>query len=177
MSRRKRVAINIVVIAVLLYLFLHVTGFYLSPTRAHERSERSIHYGPSKIVHIEDFRGGKLILGKYDRWISCNTVLRTWLFFWRFGSGVAGYQYDQSKPLDYTWQSSREFHMLCGIVNDQSIERVELTLTDGTVLSTTDFHDDLFLLTWRDDSGGGRYMKFIHAYDTEGNQVFEEERY
>lgn len=173
MSRRKIAAKNIVVIFVLSYLFLNVTGFHLSPIWAHEHSERSIHYGPSKIAHIEEFRGGKLILGKYDRWLTCNIVHRTWLFFWQFGGGVPGYEYDQSKPLDYSWGVSYGFYRLYGIVNDKSIARVELTLIDGTVLSTTDFYDDLFLFTWWDNNGDVRYMKFIRGYDTKGNLVFE----
>ena len=85
MSRNKKIIRNIVVLGILFFVFLKATGLYLIPLSAHENSERSIHYGPSEVVHIEDFDEGKYILCKYDKWISCNTVKRELLFFWRFG--------------------------------------------------------------------------------------------
>ncbi len=176
MNRRKRVARNILLLVVLSYLFLNVSGLHVSPTWAHEHSERSMHYGPSKVVHIENFNAGKLFLGKYDKWISCNPVLRMWLFFWRFGSSPAGYEYDSNKPLDYSWASDSGHYRLYGIVNDKSIERVEITLDDGTMISTMELYEHLFLLTWKSTEEQELYAKSIRGYDAEGNLVFEEDQ-
>lgn len=134
-----------------------------------------MHYGPSKVVHIEDIPGGKLILAKYDRWVTCNPVNRTLLFFWTFGGGGAGHELSQSEPLDYGWGSADGRYRLYGIVNDKSIERVEIALTDGKVLSTTDFYDGLFLFAWEGSKNLDTYAKSVRGYDAEGRLMFEEE--
>ena len=118
---------------------------YLTPISAHEYSERSIHYGPSEVVHIEDWDGGKYILCKYDKWVSCNTVKRTLLLFWRFGNQPIGFENDKTKAVDYTWGASGQYWKLYGIINDDKIKKVEITLDNGEVLTQTAFYDDLFL--------------------------------
>ena len=80
MSRKKKILRNLIILVILFFIFLKSTGLYLSPISAHKSSERSIHYGPSEIVHIEDFSRGKYILCKYNGWVSCNTVEKK-LFF------------------------------------------------------------------------------------------------
>ncbi|WP_242831257.1 hypothetical protein [Desulfitobacterium dehalogenans] len=134
-------------------VFILRSGLYLSPLSAHENSERSIHYGPSKVVHMEDFDKGKYILGKYDRWVSCNTVRKELLFFWSFGNNPIGFENDPTEIIDYTIDG---FHdddhydfKLYGIVNDPRIKKVEIILRDGKVLTQTEFYGDLFLITWR----------------------------
>ncbi|NMB97272.1 MAG: hypothetical protein GYA02_11790, partial [Clostridiaceae bacterium] len=99
------------------------------------------------MIHIEDWDCGKYILCKYDKWISCNTVNRVLLFFWRFGNQPTGFENDRTKALDYTWDASRQYWKLYGIVNNEKIKKVEITLDNGEVLTQTDFYDDLFLFT------------------------------
>ncbi|WP_366923087.1 hypothetical protein MFMK1_003579 [Metallumcola ferriviriculae] len=174
MSRRKKVIRNFIILGILFVIFLNRSGLYLTPLSAHEHSERSIHYGPSEVVHIEDFDGGKYILGKYDKWVSANTVNRTLFFFWRFGSQPIGFENDKSKAVDYTWSSSYENYKLYGIVNDDKVKKVEIILNSGESFAQKDFYDDLFLFTWQSKGNENMYFKSIRGYDSENKVIFEE---
>jgi hypothetical protein len=174
MVRLKKVLRNIIILAILFFLFLTRSGLYFSSMSAHEHSERSIHYGPSKVVHVEDFDKGKYILGKYDKWVSCNTMNRVMFFFWRFGNQPVGFENDKTQSVSYSWGSSDQYNKLYGIVNDSRITKVEITLNNGDTLTKTDFYEDLFLLTWESDGGNLNYFKNIRGYDSENNILFEE---
>jgi len=176
MNRLKKAIRNIIILIILCLLFLKSSGLYLTPLSAHEHSERSIHYGPSEVIHIEDWDGGKYILCKYDRWVSCNTVNRTLLFFWSFGNQPTGFENDKSKAIDYTWGASRQYWKLYGIVNDDRIKKVEIILDNGQVLTQTDFYDDLFLFTWKSPENDSVYYVSIRGYDADNNVIFEENR-
>ena len=180
MSRRNKALRNLLILAVLIPLAVSRSGLYLSPLLAHRSSERSIHYGPSMVVHVRDFDQGKYFLCKYDKWISCDTIRRTLFFFWRFGDQVTGVENDPDKPVCWTW-SSRDTHCKAyGILNDGQVKKIELTLDDDTVLTQSDFYDDMFLLTWTDEKqeGGrnphGRQVKSIKGYDSGGFVVYED---
>lgn len=176
MSRFKKVMRNIIILAVLFLLFLWRSGFYLSPLSAHEHSERSIHYGPSEVVHVEDFEGGKYILGKYDKWVSCNTVNRELFFFWRFGNQPIGFENDKTKAVDYTWGGSDQDYKVYGIINDDKVKKIDITLGDGKIFTQTKFYNDLFLFTWRSNNDENWHVKNIKGYDSENNIIFEEDR-
>ncbi len=175
MSRNKKILRNIVILTILFFVFLNISGLYLTPLSAHENSERSIHYGPSEVVHIEDFDKGKYILCKYDKWVSCNTVNRTLLFLWRFGNQVTGFENDKSEPVDYTWSMSSSYCKLYGIINDNKVKKVQITLDNGKVLTQTEFYDDLFLFTWKSNDKNEWGFKNIKGYDSDNNIIFEDE--
>lgn len=147
----------------------------ISPLSAHEHSERSIHYGPSEVVHIEDFDGGKYILGKYDKWVSCNSVNKSLFFFWRFGNQPTGFENDLTKAIDYTWGSSYMNYRAYGIINDSIVNKVEVTLSNGQTFTETVFYEDLFLFTWKSDKSGDWYLQSIRGYDSDNNIIYEEE--
>lgn len=174
MNRVKKIIRNIVVIAILLYVYLGYSGLYLSPLSAHENSERSIHYGPSEIVHIKDFEKGKYILGKYDKWISCNTVNKKLFVLWGFGDQVTGFENDKSKTVDYTWNMSHTYYKLYGIINDDRIKEIEITLVNGERIIQTEFFDDFFLFTWKGKDEKGWDFESIIVYDLNDNVIFSE---
>ena len=176
MGRLKKAIKNIIILTILCFLFFKTSGLYLTPISAHEYSERSIHYGPSEVVHIEDWDGGKYILCKYDKWVSCNTVKRTLLLFWRFGNQPIGFENDKTKAVDYTWGASGQYWKLYGIINDDKIKKVEITIDNGEVLTQTAFYDDLFLFTWKSPENDSVYNVNIRGYDADNNVIFEEER-
>lgn len=165
---------NILILAILFFVFLKSFGLYLSPLAAHENSERSIHYGPSQVVHIEDFEKGKYILGKYDKWISCDIVNRELLLLWRLGSQPIGIENDKTKPLTYTWGETHPYCRLYGIINDDRIKKVEITLDNGNVLTQTKFYDSLFLVTWKSPDNGNTFFKHIKGYDSSNNVIFDD---
>lgn len=174
MSRMKIALKNIVIIITMFLIFIYFSGLYFTPLSAHESSERSIHYGPSEVVHIEDFEEGKYILGKYDKWVSCNTVNKQLLFFWGFGSQVTGFENDKTKTLDYSWSISHEYNKYYGIRNDVNINKVEITLKNGEIHTTTDFYNDLFIIAWKTSGDSDIYVKNIKGYDSFNNVIFEE---
>ena len=163
MIRKKKIVRNVVILIVLSILSFN-RGINLTPIAALEASEKSIHYGPSKVIHIEDFDGEKYILCKYDKWISCNTVNRTMFFFWRFGNQVTGIEVNKEKPLNCTWGYTNDTNMLYGIINSSYINKVELYLEDGRTLSQTEFYDnDMFLFTWEGEASFDN-IKFPRKY-------------
>jgi sRNA-binding regulator protein Hfq len=151
-------------------------GLHFTPLAAHESSERSIHYGPSEVIHIEDFKKGKYILGKYDKWVSCDTVNRVWHFFWTAGNQPIGFENDKTKAVSYTWMlSSYNYFKAYGIINDKNVKRIEITLSNGEVLTQTDFYEDLFLLTLESKGKENVIFKAIRGYDAEDKLVYEDE--
>ena len=174
MNREKKIIRNIILLIVSFFLFLRVAGLYLTPLAAHRASEKSIHYGPSQVVHIEDFVGGKSILGKYDKWISANTVNRSLFFFWRFGNGVIGIENDKTKEINYAYGMTGENAHYYGIINDEKIKRIEIVLENGEILNETEFYDDMFLLVGAGTNDNFPRVSNIKGYDSEGNVIYEE---
>lgn len=175
MNRNKKIVRNIIILIIFFFLFLNRSGLYLSPLSAHEHSERSIHYGPSEVVHIKNFDKGKYILCKYDKWVSCNTVNKALFFFWRFGNQVTDFENDKTKAVDYTWSISHQHCNLYGIINENKVKRIEITLDDGNIFTQNKFYDDLFLFTWKANNNEDRDFKKIKGYDANNNIIFEEE--
>jgi hypothetical protein len=163
------------IIIILLLFIVSRLGLHFTPLSAHLSSERGRNYGPSEVIHIEDFKNGKYILGKYDRWVSCNTVIKTGLFFWRVGGQTVGFENVKTEKVSYTWSSSSYDFKAYGIVNDADIKKIEVLLSNGEVLAQTDFYEDLFLLTWHSDEKETIYFNGIRGYDANGNIVFEKE--
>jgi hypothetical protein len=175
MNRNKKLLRNMVLIVLISLLFMNRTGLYINPITAHESSERNLHYGPSEIVHVEDFDGGKYLLCKYDKWISCNVIERRLFILWSHGQSPFGRENDLTKKMDYSWGNRENNSFFWGIINDKSITKVELELKDGSKLTTTEFYDDLFLLTWKMVTREIYGFKKISAYNSVGELVFEEE--
>lgn len=174
-NRIKKVIRNIFIIIILSFFIINRLGLYLTPLSAHENSECSINYGPSKIIHIENFENGKYILGKYDKWVSCDTVNKVWFFFWCAGDQPEGFENDKTKAVSYTCLYSNRISKAYGIINDKNVKKIEITHSNGDILTQTDFYEDLFLFTWKTKGNQNEYIKAIRAYDFKNNIVFEEE--
>ncbi|MCB8814614.1 hypothetical protein [Desulfosporosinus shakirovi] len=174
MSRSQKIVKNLVVFLGLCFLFITQTALYLTPLSAHEHSERSLHYGPSEVVHVEDFDGGKYILANYDKWYSCNSVERTLGFFWRTGGGSIGTENDKTKAVAFSWSASYEHFVAYGIINNARVKRIELTLSNGQVLTQTKFYDNMFLIPWTDNTDNNYFGK-LKGYDASNKVIFESE--
>ncbi|SDH49347.1 hypothetical protein [Desulfosporosinus hippei] len=174
MSRSQKIVRNLVIFLGLCLLFITQTALYLTPLSAHEHSERSLLYGPSEVVHVEDFDEGKYILAKYDRWYSCNSVERTLGLFWRSGGGSIGTENDKTKAVAFSWSASYEHCVAYGIINDDRVKRIELTLSNGQVLTQTKFYDRMFLILWTDKNNNNYFEKLI-GYDASDKVIFESE--
>lgn len=178
MSRRTRIILNEILLLVLSSLFFTYVGLYPSALLAFRNAERTLHYGPSEIAHIENYPDGKLIVGKYDKWISCTVIRRVLLVFWTFDGAALGLENDTSEAAVCSWDYSKQRYRLYGIVNAPSAGKVEVMLVDGTVLTQTELHDDVFLFTWKDEQYRGRGgAQVVRVYDTAGALLFEHEYY
>ena len=177
MNRIKKIVRNIIIIIVLFLFIMNRSGLYFTPLAAHRSSERSIHYGPSKVIHMEDFKDGKYILGTYDKWVSCDTVNRAWLFFWHAGNQPLGFENDKSVSVNYTYMSSGQNHIAYGIINDKGIQKIEINLSSGVTLIQSDFYEDLFLFTWKSDQENKITFQSIRGYDVDDNIIYEEIRH
>ena len=173
MNRNKKIIRNFIILIVWLILFFNFSMYKLSPISAHEASEKSIHYGPSEIVHIEDFKEGKFILCKYENYISCNTVNKVFGFLWRFGNHPTGIENKKDKAVSFSCFTS-DYCKLFGIINDKSITRIEVKFNDGTIKEQTEFYDDMFLFTWHYKEIEIRHSGTLTAYNDKGEIVFTE---
>lgn len=174
MNRNRKLIRNLVFVLLLFLLFMNRTGLYITPTAAHESSERNMHYGPSEVVDVEDYDGDKYFLCKYDNWISCNRVERRFWIFWKHGQNPFGRENDLTQMLKYQWGAWENNSVFWGIRNDKSIMKVELLLDDGSKLATTYFYDDMFILTWKMAKNEIYGFTKVSAYNFEGELVFEE---
>jgi hypothetical protein len=113
-------------------------------------------------------------MGKYGKWLSCDNVPKRFLFFWGFGESPCGFEYDKTKAVSYTWNMNNGLYKVYGIVNDQDIKKIDILLSDGKVLSTTDFYNNLFLLTWESpNSNHSCLLRKLIGYDRKGKVIFE----
>lgn len=87
MTRLKKTIRNLLLIAILLFLFMKLNGLYFSPVKALHTSERDLHYGPSEIVHSFDHGNSRYFLTRYEDFISCSPIDRFLGVFWRYGAG------------------------------------------------------------------------------------------
>lgn len=118
MNRKRKILRNIIFIAIFICFALLSGMFYLDPVAAYRGAERSVHYGPSEVVHVEDFPGGKYYLGKYDQWISCNIINRSLRVFWTSGSYVTGTEIKYDHPIFYEAQFGQPNARAYGIRHD-----------------------------------------------------------
>lgn len=175
MNRNRKLLRNMIFLVLILLLFMNRTGLYFTPISAHESSERNLHYGPSQVVHVEDFDGDKYFLCKYDKWISCNRVERRLFILWSHGQSPFGRENDLTQKMDYEWGNRENNSVVWGIRNDKSITKVELLLDDGNKLSTTEFYDDMFLLTWKSKEVEIYGFTKVSGYNSVGELIYEEE--
>lgn len=176
MSKGKKIIRNIGIILILLYMSIVSMGLYFDPMKAHESSERSIHYGPSKVVHVEDLPDRKLILGKYDKWVSCNTVNKSMYFLWRIGSQAIGFENKKEDPIEIGLGSSGDFNRVYGIRNDKDIAKIVLTLGNGEEYTQTEFYEDVFLILYKEYEGQERIFSRIDTYDSKDNLIYSKTR-
>jgi hypothetical protein len=172
MSRIKKIIRNIFIIVILFYLITILLGLHFTPLAAHESSERGLNYGPSEIIHIENYKNVKFILGKYDKWVSCDIVTRTLFFFWGSGGQSLGFENDETKKVCYTWSGHNQYISVYGFINDKSVKKIEVTLSNGEVLTQTNFYKDLFLLTWESKNKENMYVNAVRGYDIDDKLIY-----
>ncbi len=177
MTRLKKLIRNLLLIAVLLFLFMRLNGLYFSPERALHASERDLNYGPSEIVHSFDYGKSRFFLARYENYFSFPSIDRALGVFWRYGGGW-GKENEQERPLSFNFHSHDNQLTVFGMRNDPSITRVkvELPTAEGETIAinSDEFYEDMFFVMWKGEDEDGLWPgSHIIAYNVEGDVVYE----
>ncbi|MGP4108497.1 DUF5044 domain-containing protein [Virgibacillus sp. L01] len=194
-SINKTAIIEWILAALLIFVIVsespYLNYYHLSPIKAHEQSERTYYYGPSKIVEDIDLGSVHIYLGKYKDWFSANMVVRRTGIFWRPGSGVGGREIKQEQDITHSWSGSsiKEDYMLMkfyGIVTNPEITEVELDVVEGYDRKEKISKDQIrtfsyeledhrmFLFHWNGQEHEYRRLS-LRGLDQSGNVVYEKD--
>ena len=121
-------AIAVIILVICFNIVLSNRSF--SPIKAHEKLEKTQHFGPSKIVNTLGVRDGEIYLCRYKDWFAAQLFGKN-LFMWQPRAGEMGIQIDLSKDITYNWYAARikDNPMtvnLYGYVNDPQISKIIL---------------------------------------------------
>jgi hypothetical protein len=149
-----------------------------SPVKAHEQSERTYYYGPSKIIKTIDLDGQKIYLCRYKDWYSANTVKKG-IIKWYPGNGVSGIPIDYSKQVSFTWNGSvneqnKMTMKVYGYVNNPEITTIVLAGENQTNTSRYDLDESrMFIFYWME---GDQTFKigYLKGLNKDGKIIYEE---
>lgn len=143
MSLRKKIfaVLEWVVAIILLFICLYYYVFYefsygsFTAVGAYRASERTMHYGPSKIEKVIDVKNGKVFLGKYKNWISAAPIEKRFIK-WYPGGGDEGYNIKYSDKISqfigYGDMGHNSYiYRVFGYVNDSNIKSVSLQFEES----------------------------------------------
>jgi len=172
-----------ILLLILCYRLSSLSIGHFSAIKAHEFSEKTMHYGPSKIIKEIDLKNRKVYLCKYKDWISADTVDKKFIK-WHTGSPVSPRPIDYSKKVTHSWASSSAYKndesllTVIGYVNDQTIttiivETVKEKSSDIETLKykLDDSHMFIFTVT---DKKATHFPKTVKGLDKDGKVVYEE---
>ncbi|MBL4937851.1 hypothetical protein JK636_19265 [Clostridium sp. YIM B02515] len=183
-NERHRAIIEWVVAVVLIVVtckFSILSYGSFSPVRAHEQSERTFHYGPSKIIKTIDLDKQKIYLCKYKDWFSADTVKKG-IVKWYPGDNVDGTPIDYSKQVSFTLSgsSNKQNKMIMkvyGCVNNPEINTILLVEENEANTSRYDLDESkMFIFYWEEDSEKHK-VKYLKGLNKDGKIIYEEEVY
>ncbi|MBK1812328.1 hypothetical protein JHL18_17020 [Clostridium sp. YIM B02505] len=168
-----------IVLLFICYKYSFLSSGSFSPLKAHEQSERTYHYGPSKIIKTIDLGKEKIYLGRYKEWFSGDTVKKE-LIKWYPGEGVGGTLIDSSKQVSYSWygSSTKNNEMIMkvfGYVSDPNITTMQIDGEDK--ISSAKYQLDesrMFIFYWNEDNKLNR-TKYLLGLDKDGKVIYKEE--
>lgn len=154
-----------------------------SPQKAHQQSEKTFSYGPSKIIKEIDLDGGVIYLCRYKDWFSADTVKKE-IIKWYPGSGVEGIPIDYSKKISYNWGNSQiksgiHIMKLYGIATDHSISTVTLDVEEKGNPTTLKYSLDanrMFIFYWSEKEHDYNF-RYLRGLDSNGQILYEQKLY
>lgn len=181
MTKRQKIIRNLIILILLFLVISSITGASLTPLMAHRRSERSGHYGPSRIIASQRINGIVLYLCKYDKWYSLDTIRRGFLWLWYPGDHYFRKKPDINTPIDFDFgytstTDNNNLGRFYGIVNDPDIKSVklEVKLTNGQMktFEQRKLYDNMFLFILDQGTIGYKSVK-ITGFDRGSNIIYE----
>ena len=161
------------------YSILSYGSFF--SVKAHQQSERTYHYGPSKIIKTINLDGEKIFLCRYKDWFSADTVIRG-IIRWYPGDQVGGTPIDYSKQVSYSWSGSSNKQKLMimkiyGYVSDPKITTMLLVEGNETNALRFDLNESrLFIFYWNEDSQKYK-IRYLKGLNKDGQIIYEEKAY
>ncbi|HEY4544242.1 MAG TPA: hypothetical protein VIG40_06325, partial [Tissierellaceae bacterium] len=167
---------------ILSIIYILRMGYKLDYKQVMLESEKSLHYGPSVEMISKDIKGGKIIISEYDNYISFNRVEKVLLLFYKNGDGRQGVELSKEPQLSYVWTeigrskrySSKRDIVVYGRVNDTSVKKISLILSNGDISEDVIIDNGYFIgiIPWeiRQEKV---YFQNLLAYDESGEEVFK----
>lgn len=152
-----------------------------SAVKAHEQSERTYHYGPSKIIKTINLDGQKIYLCRYKDWFSANTV-RKEIIKWYPGDQVGGTPIDYSKQVSFSGSgsSNKQNKMtmkVYGCANNPEITTIQLVEENETNISSYDLDESrMFIFYWAEDNQKHK-TRYLKGLNKDGKNIYEEKAY
>lgn len=149
----------------------------LSAIRAHEKSERTLHYGPSDIIRSIDLDDAKIYLCRYKDWFSISTVKRGLVMWYPGGGGVEVIDY--SKQVSYSWGTSdikeNMITKIYGYVSDSDIDTIIITDENKTNKAKYVLDESrMFIFHWNDNEQKNK-IQYLRGLNEDGNVIYEED--
>ena len=171
-----------IVLLILCYRLSILSYGHFSALKAHEFSEKTMHYGPSKIIKEVTLKNRKIYLCKYKGWISADSVEKV-LIKWHTGQTLSGYPIDYTKKVTHTWNSSSAYDKkdslmtVIGYVNDPTITAIILDAykekTSNVETLKYKLDDSRMFIFTLSDKKDTYLPSTIKGVDKDGNVVYE----
>lgn len=148
---------------------------------AHEKSERTSHYGPSEIIEEIDLKGTKIYLCKYEDFISADYVHRGFIKWNSKGNYIL--KIDKSEKITYCNGSpsikNTSVDSIFGYVSDPNIKQIALIVKENekTIdLECTVDENSMFILYWDRAVRNHDYEQLtLIGYDENGKILYQKE--
>lgn len=182
-NKRFQVVVEWIIAVLLILLCIRISGFSygsFSPLKAHEQSERTLHYGPSEIIKEIDIEKGKIYLCRYKEWFSASTVIKKNIK-WYTGGGPGGRKIDKADKISYSWNGSKIhdyfFMRIYGYVSAEDIDKVllDVEIDDSTKTLEYKLDDDrMFIFYWNEDDYDYE-LKTLRGVDKAGKIIYNKD--
>lgn len=182
MSRKKKVFLYICLIVILSIIYILRMGYKLDYKKVITESEKSLHFGPSVEKISKDVKGGKIVISEYDNYTSFNRIEKVFLCFYKNGDVRHGFELSEEPQLSYVWadvgrskrNSSKRDIVVYGRVNDKSIKKISLILSNGDISEDVIIENGYFIgiIPW-EKIQEKVYFQNLLAFDENEEQVFK----
>lgn len=170
--------IALILVSTCIYYYIFSYGSF-DATDAFRASEKSLHYGPSKIKKVIELKNAKIYFGRYRDWIS-TTVVEKRLIKWYPGDGAGGFPINYSDKISHTWMCGRigdkaNIYTVSGYVNDPNIITVNLKYEQKGKERSMKYNidSDKMFIFCRDDNENRSNFISLTGLDKDGRVVYE----
>lgn len=170
-----------ILLVVISYKFSFLSYGSFFPLKAHEQSERTYHYGPSKIIKTIDFDGQKIYLCRYKDWFSADTIKKE-IIKWYPGDGVGGTPIDNSNQVSFNWSGIKNKQnkmdwKFYGYASDAEITTVQLLLENETAPLSYDLDESRMFIFYWVEANRDHKINYLRGLNKDGKIIYEKKFY